>query len=50
MLIVMYAAVNVPFATWLTTSFVDQIPLALEHSAAVDGAGRWHICGMWSCR
>lgn len=40
MLIVMYAAVNIPFATWLMTSFVNQIPIALEQSAAVDGASR----------
>ena len=39
-LIVMYAAVNIPFATWLMTSFVAQIPVALEESAAVDGATR----------
>lgn len=41
LLIVMYAAVNIPFATWLMTSFVQQIPVALEESAAVDGASRW---------
>lgn len=43
MLIVMYAAVNVPFATWLMTSFVAQVPVALEESAAVDGASRARI-------
>jgi multiple sugar transport system permease protein len=47
MLVVMYAAVNIPFATWLMASFVDQIPLALEQSAAVDGASRikilWYV-------
>jgi ABC-type glycerol-3-phosphate transport system permease component len=47
MLIIMYAAINIPFATWLMTSFVEQIPLALEQSAAVDGASRtkilWYI-------
>lgn len=43
MLIVMYAAVNLPFAVWLMMSFVDQIPIALEQSAAVDGARRWQI-------
>jgi ABC-type glycerol-3-phosphate transport system permease component len=43
MLIVMYAAVNLPFATWLMISFVEQIPIALEQSAAVDGARRWQI-------
>jgi ABC-type glycerol-3-phosphate transport system permease component len=46
-LIVMYAAVNIPFATWLMASFVSQIPIALEHSAAVDGASRaktlWYV-------
>lgn len=43
MLIVMYAAVNLPFAVWLMMSFVEQIPIALEQSAAVDGAKRWQI-------
>ena len=43
MLIVMYAAVNLPFAIWLMISFVEQIPIALEQSAAVDGARRWQI-------
>jgi multiple sugar transport system permease protein len=43
MLIVMYAAVNIPFAVWLMISFVDQIPTALEQSAAVDGARRPQI-------
>jgi ABC-type glycerol-3-phosphate transport system permease component len=40
MLIVMYAAVNIPFATWLMTSFVAQVPVALQESAAVDGASQ----------
>lgn len=39
-LIIMYAAVNIPFATWLMASFVEQIPVALEQSAAIDGASR----------
>jgi multiple sugar transport system permease protein len=43
MLIIMYAAVNLPFAVWLMISFVEQIPIALEQSAAVDGARRWQI-------
>jgi len=42
-LILMYAAVNVPFATWLMMSFVEQVPVSLEQSAAVDGAGRLQI-------
>lgn len=40
LLVLMYAAVNIPFAIWLMTSFVAQVPLALEESAAVDGASR----------
>lgn len=43
MLVFMYAAVNIPFATWLMTSFVAQVPPALEESAAVDGASRTAI-------
>ncbi len=39
-LIVMYAAVNLPFAVWLMTSFIEQIPVELEECAAVDGATR----------
>ncbi|MFN0114238.1 MAG: carbohydrate ABC transporter permease [Paracoccaceae bacterium] len=42
-LILLYAAVNVPFATWLMTSFVEQVPVTLEQGAAVDGAARWQI-------
>jgi ABC-type glycerol-3-phosphate transport system permease component len=42
-LILMYAAVNVPFATWLMMSFVEQVPVTLEHGAAVDGARRWQV-------
>jgi ABC-type glycerol-3-phosphate transport system permease component len=42
-LILLYAAINMPFATWLMTSFVEQVPASLEQSAAVDGAARWQI-------
>ena len=45
-LIVMYAAVNMPFATWLMTSFIAQVPPSLEESAAVDGARRWQVLGL----
>jgi ABC-type glycerol-3-phosphate transport system permease component len=40
MLIFIYAAVNVPFAAWLMTSFMATIPIELEQAAAIDGAGR----------
>jgi multiple sugar transport system permease protein len=42
-LILMYAAVNLPFAVWLMTSFIEQVPVALEDSAAVDGATRAQV-------
>ena len=39
-LIVVYAAVNMPFCAWLMTSFLRQVPVDLEESAQVDGASR----------
>jgi ABC-type glycerol-3-phosphate transport system permease component len=45
-LIVIYAAVNLPFAVWLMTSFFQQVPFELEESALVDGAGRLQVLRM----
>jgi ABC-type glycerol-3-phosphate transport system permease component len=39
-MMLVYAAINLPFAVWLMTSFIDQIPRQLEESAFVDGASR----------
>lgn len=39
-LVIIYAAANLPFAVWLMTSFIEQIPVELEESARTDGAGR----------
>lgn len=39
-LAVVYAALNVPFATFLMQSFVDAIPKDLEEAAMVDGCTR----------
>jgi multiple sugar transport system permease protein len=39
-LVLIYAALNVPFAAWLMTSFMRQVPFELEESARVDGGGR----------
>jgi len=39
-MMLVYAAINLPFAVWLMTSFIDQIPRQLEESALVDGASR----------
>ena len=38
-MVVIYAAVNLPFAVWLMTSFIAQIPFELEEAARTEGAG-----------
>ena len=42
-MIILYAAVNLPFAVWLMTSFIEQIPVELEECASVDGASGYQI-------
>lgn len=37
-LIMIYASLNLPFAVWLMTGFIDQIPVEIEESARTDGA------------
>jgi multiple sugar transport system permease protein len=36
-LIIPYAALNLPFAVWLLTGYMEQIPAELEEAAAIDG-------------
>ena len=36
-LILPYAAMNLPFAVWLLTGYMEQIPYELEEAAAIDG-------------
>jgi multiple sugar transport system permease protein len=36
-LILPYAALNLPFAVWLLTGYMEQIPRELEEAAAIDG-------------
>ena len=38
-LILIYTALNIPFATWLMKAFFDGIPKELEEAAALDGCG-----------
>lgn len=38
-LILLYVAVNLPFAIWLLYGFVQQVPPELEEAAAIDGCG-----------
>lgn len=36
-LIIIYTALNIPFATWMMKSFFDAVPKELEESARIDG-------------
>ena len=42
-LILPYAALNLPFAIWLLTGYMELIPYELEEAAAVDGLGPFDI-------
>lgn len=42
-LIIMYTAIEIPFATWLMKAFFDGIPKELEESAAIDGCNALQI-------
>jgi len=39
-LILIYAAINVPFSIWLLKGFFDSIPFSLDESALIDGCSR----------
>lgn len=38
-LVIIYTALNVPFAVWLLKTYIDTIPHEIEESATVEGAG-----------
>lgn len=42
-LIVPYAAFNLPIAVWILRSSILQIPYEVQESAMVDGASRWQV-------
>lgn len=42
-MIVIYATLNLPFAVWLLTGFMEQVPVEVEESARTDGAGRLRL-------
>ena len=42
-MVVIYAAVNLPFSVWLMTSFIEQIPVELEEAAKTEGAGPFSV-------
>jgi multiple sugar transport system permease protein len=39
--ILVNAVFTVPFAFWMLKSFIDDVPIALEEQAMMDGLGRW---------
>lgn len=44
-LIVVFAALDAPFATWILVAFVRSLPVELEEAAMVDGASRLQVVG-----
>lgn len=46
-MILIYTAANVPYAVWMLMSFFDDIPIALDEAATVDGCNRakalWYV-------
>jgi multiple sugar transport system permease protein len=40
-IVIVYVALNVPFAVWLTDGFFREIPTELSESAQIDGCSRW---------
>jgi multiple sugar transport system permease protein len=40
-LIVIYFLTGLPYAVWMTKSFIDEVPLEVEQAAEVLGASRW---------
>lgn len=45
LLILVYAAMCVPFATWVLVAFIKAVPVEIEEAALIDGASRLQI--MW---
>ena len=47
-IILVYTAFNLPFAIWMLKSFLDELPIAAEEAARLDGSSTarilWRIC------
>ena len=41
--VLVYVALNLPFAIWLLYGFIDQLPIELEEAAAIDGCGPFKV-------
>jgi arabinogalactan oligomer/maltooligosaccharide transport system permease protein len=42
-LVLVYLAGNLPFTTWLVKSYMDNIPIALDEAARIDGASNLRV-------
>jgi multiple sugar transport system permease protein len=42
-LIILYVAFSLPYVIWMMRGYIQDIPIELEESAAVDGCSRWQI-------
>jgi len=42
-LVIVYFLTTLPYAVWMTKSFIDEVPLEVEQAAEVLGANRWRI-------
>jgi len=42
-LVLIYYITSIPYAVWMTKSFIDEVPFEVEQAAEVLGANRWRI-------
>lgn len=42
-LIIAHTLINIPIAVLLLKSFIDDIPIDIDHAAMIDGASRWQV-------
>ena len=42
-IVLIYVAMNLPFVIWILQSFIQQVPIALEEAAKMDGANPFQV-------
>ena len=42
-IVLIYVAMNLPFVVWILQSFIQQVPIALEEAARIDGANPFQV-------
>jgi len=42
-MIILYTAFNLPYVIWMMRGYIEEVPIALEESAQIDGWSRWQI-------